>query len=85
MGGTNDRHEFARICPNFVAELLSPTNRLTDTMRQMEHWLEAGTRRGGLIALATESVCFFEPTQPVRPVVGFNKELGPNCCCRISH
>jgi Uma2 family endonuclease len=69
------RRGFARICPAFVVELLSPTDRLTDTMRKMEHWLEAGARLGWLIAPDTESVYIFEPGQPVRPVVGFDQEL----------
>lgn len=71
----DDRRGFARICPDFVVELLSPTDRLTDTMRKMEHWLEAGARLGWLIAPDTESVYIFEPGQPVRPVVGFDQEL----------
>ncbi|WP_211320254.1 Uma2 family endonuclease [Hymenobacter nivis] len=33
----DDRRGFARLCPDFVAELLSPSDRLTDTMRKMEH------------------------------------------------
>ena len=71
----DDRRGFARICPDFVAELLSPSDRLTDTMRKMEHWLEAGAKLGWLIAPGTESVYIFEPGQPVRPVVGFDQEL----------
>lgn len=70
-----DRRGFARICPDFVVELLSPTDRLTDTMRKMEHWLEAGAKLGWLIAPTTESVYIFEPGQPVRPIVGFDQEL----------
>ncbi|HEX8504768.1 MAG TPA: Uma2 family endonuclease [Hymenobacter sp.] len=70
-----DRRGFARICPDFVVELLSPTDRLTDTMRKLEHWLEAGAKLGWLIAPATESVYIFEPGQPVRPVVGFDQNL----------
>ena len=70
-----DRQRFAHACPDFVVELLSPTDRLTDTMRKMEHWLEAGARLGWLIAPGTESVYIFEPGQPVRPVVGFDQEL----------
>ena len=71
----DDRRGFARICPDFVVELLSPTDRLTDTMRKLEHWLEAGARLGWLIAPTTESVYIFAPGQPVRPVVGFDQEL----------
>ena len=71
----DDRRGFARICPDFVAELLSPSDRLTDTMRKMEQWLEAGARLGWLIVPASESVFIFEPGQPVRPVVGFTQAL----------
>ncbi|MBF9221055.1 Uma2 family endonuclease [Hymenobacter ruricola] len=70
-----NRRGFARICPDFVVELLSPTDRLTDTMRKLEHWLAAGARLGWLIAPGTESVYIFEPGQPVRPVVGFDQDL----------
>ena len=70
-----DRHGFARICPDFVGELLSPSDRLTDTMRKMEHWLAAGAQLGWLIVPATEAVYVFEPNEPVRPIVGFGQEL----------
>ena len=71
----DNRRGFARICPDFVVELLSPTDHLTDTMRKMEHWLKAGAELGWLIDPDTESVYIFEPGQPVRPVVGFDQEL----------
>ena len=71
----DDRRGFARICPDFVVALLSPTDRLTDTMRKMEHWLEAGAKLAWLIAPGTESVYIFEPGQPVRPIVGFDQDL----------
>jgi Uma2 family endonuclease len=71
----DDRRGFARICPDFVAELLSPSDRLIDTMRKMEQWLEAGARLGWLIVPASESVFVFEPGQPMRPVVGFDQAL----------
>jgi len=71
----DDRRGFARICPDFVVELLSPSDRLTETMRKLEHWLEAGAQLGWLIVPATEAVYVFEPNQPVRPVVGFDQEL----------
>ena len=44
--GPDDRRGFARICPDFVVELLSPSDRPTDAMRKMEHWLGAGGRLG---------------------------------------
>ena len=71
----NDRRGFARLCPDFVAELLSPSDRLTDAMRKMEHWLEAGGRLGWLLAPASETVFIFAPSQPVRTVQGFDQLL----------
>ncbi len=71
----DDRRGFARICPDFVVELLSPSDRLTDTMRKMEHWLEAGARLAWLIAPASESVFIFEPNRPVRPLQGFDRTV----------
>jgi Uma2 family endonuclease len=71
----DDRRGFARICPDFVVELLSPSDRLTDTMRKMEQWLEAGARLGWLLVPASESAYIFEAGQPVRPVVGFDQLL----------
>ena len=73
--GPDDRRGFARICPDFVVELLSPSDRLTDTMRKMEHWLEAGARLGWLLVPASEAAYVFEAGQPVRPVVGFDQLL----------
>lgn len=71
----DDRRGFARLCPDFVAELLSPSDRLSDTMQKMEHWLEAGAKLGWLIVPGTESVYVFAPGQPVRPLVGFDQTL----------
>ena len=71
----DERRGFARICPDFVVELLSPSDRLTDAMRKMEHWLEAGARLAWLIAPASESVFVFEPNRPVRPLQGFDQPL----------
>ncbi len=71
----DDRRGFARLCPDFVAELLSPSDRLTDTMRKMEHWLEAGALLGWLLAPASETVFIFAPGQPVRTVQGFDQLL----------
>ncbi len=71
----DDRRGFARICPDFVVELLSLSDRLTDTMRKMEHWLEAGARLAWLLVPASEAAYIFEPGQPVRPVVGFEQRL----------
>ena len=58
-----------------MVELLSPSDRLTETMRKMEHWLEAGTRLAWLLVPAGESVFVFEPGRPVRSLQGFDQHL----------
>ena len=73
--GPEERRGFARICPDFVVGLLSPSNRLTDTTRKMENWLEAGARLAWLLVPASESALIFEPNQPVRTLQGFDQEL----------
>lgn len=70
-----DRRGFARLYPDFVAELLLPSDRLTNAVRKMEHWLEAGGRLGWLLAPAGETVFIFAHDQPVRTVQGFGQLL----------
>ena len=71
----DDRRGFARICPDFVAELLAPTDRLSETMRKMEHWLEAGAKLAWLLAPASETAFVFAPNQPMQTVQGFDQTV----------
>ena len=75
----DDRRGFARICPDFVVELLSPhrppPRHYAQNGTLARGRRAAGARLGWLIAPGTESVYIFEPGQPVRPVVGFDQEL----------
>ncbi len=71
----DDRRGFARICPDFVVELLSPSDRISDTMRKMEDWLAAGAQLAWLIAPASETVFIFAPGQPLRSIQSFDQLL----------
>lgn len=44
-----DRKGFAHICPDFIIELLSETDRLTVAKKKMERWIENGVQVGWLI------------------------------------
>lgn len=70
-----DRRGFARVCPEFVVELASPTDRLADLLNKMEAWLEAGAQLAWLLVPSTESVYIFAPGQPMRPSQGFDQQL----------
>lgn len=43
------KRKFAPICPDFVVELCSPSDRLTDVQSKMQEYLNNGTRLGWLI------------------------------------
>ena len=46
---TGELHKFPRICPDFVVELRSPSDRLPDLQAKMDEYVENGVRLGWLI------------------------------------
>jgi Uma2 family endonuclease len=40
---------FPRLCPDFVIELLSPTDNVARTQQKMQRWMENGVQLGWLI------------------------------------
>ena len=71
----DDRRRFARICPDFVLELASASDRLPDLLGKMHDWLAAGVRLAWLLVPSTETVHVFEPPHPPRLVQGFDQLL----------
>lgn len=43
------RREFLRLCPEFVIEVMSPSDRLKPAKAKMERWIENGVQLGWLI------------------------------------
>jgi Uma2 family endonuclease len=56
---------FAPICPDFVIELRSPTDRLSDLYEKMEEYIANGARLGWLIDPIDKRVYVYRPGQPV--------------------
>ena len=56
---------FAPICPDFVIELRSPTDRLSNLQNKMLEYLENGARLGWLLEPQSERVFIYRPQQPV--------------------
>lgn len=46
---SEEKRKFAPICPDFVVELCSPSDRLADVQSKMQEYLDNGTRLGWLI------------------------------------
>ncbi len=62
---TAQKRKFAPICPDFVVELCSPSDRLTDVQIKMQEYLDNGTFLGWLIDPETRTVEIYRPNQMV--------------------
>lgn len=60
-----ERNSFAPICPEFVVELRSKTDRLTVLQKKMRQYIEQGARLGWLIDPSTKRVYVYRPQQKV--------------------
>ncbi len=62
---TKDQREgFAPLCPDFVVELRSPTDRLSDLHDKMREYIANGARLGWLIDPLDKRVYVYRPGQP---------------------
>lgn len=61
----DQRERFAPLCPDFVIELRSPTDRLSDLYEKMEEYIANGARLGWLIDPIDKRVYVYRPGQPV--------------------
>ena len=56
-----DQERFAPLCPDFVIELRSPNDSLTELKTKMEHWITNGARLGWLIDPENKAVSIYRP------------------------
>jgi len=61
----DQRKEFAQLCPDFVVELRSPTDRLSDLQYKMQEYSDNGAHLGWLIDPIDKRVYVYRPGQPV--------------------
>lgn len=61
-----ERRGFAHICPEFVVELLSPSDSLPETQAKLAEYLANGTQLGLLIDRKRTVVEVYRPGQPVQ-------------------
>lgn len=62
----SQRKGFAQVCPNFVVELLSPSDSLTATQDKLQEYLASGAQLGLLIDRKRTVVEVYRPNQPVQ-------------------
>lgn len=66
---------FAQICPEFVVEVRSETDRLKAVKAKMQEWIENGAQLGWLIDPTKEKVWIYRADGTVTEVVGFDNTL----------
>lgn len=62
---TEQQRKFPPICPNFVLELLSPSDNLHITQQKMQEYLASGIQLGWLINPPDQQVEIYRPHQDV--------------------
>jgi Uma2 family endonuclease len=62
---TVQREQFLPLCPDFVIEILSPSDSLTKTQGKMQEYLENGCELGWLINRRNQTVEVYRPQQEI--------------------
>jgi Uma2 family endonuclease len=79
---TQEREKFPPIAPDFVLELLSPTDNRQEIREKMQEYLESGTRLGWLIDPKTRQVEIYRLGQNVeiltQPIALSGEDVLPN-------
>jgi Uma2 family endonuclease len=60
-----EQEKFLPLCPDFVIELKSPTERLADLKNKMQEYVENGARLGWLLNPEVPQVLVYRPTRAV--------------------
>lgn len=70
------KKKFLPLCPDFVVELLSPTDPLTKVQAKMQEYMENGARLGWLIGPEERKVYVYQPDETVRVLENHNEISG---------
>ena len=63
-----DHEKFPHICPDFVIELRSPSDRLSEARRKMEEYIDNGARLGWLLDPNANRAYIYWPGQPAERI-----------------
>ena len=69
------RKKFPPLCPDFVVELMSESDSLSDCLRKMQEYMENGCRLAWLINPKTEETRVFGADGSIRILHGFDQTL----------
>lgn len=78
---TIDRQRFLPLCPEFVIELLSPSDKLVTTQEKMREYIENGTKLGWLINRTRQQVEIYRQGKKVEVLDFPNSLSGESVLC----
>ncbi|MBC7923404.1 MAG: Uma2 family endonuclease [Ferruginibacter sp.] len=70
-----EKEVFAPVCPDFVIELRSKTDRLKASQEKMEEWMANGCRLAWLIDPVEQKAYVYRPGREVETLVSFDASL----------
>jgi len=73
-----EKEKFAHICPDFVIELMSPSDNLKTTQEKMKEYMENGAKLGWLINRKDRQVEIYRENQTTKIVDNPNSLSGEN-------
>ena len=65
-----EKESFPPICPDFVLELRSKTDKLTDLQSKMEEWIEGGCKLGWLLDIENLQFYIYKPEVEIQVLEG---------------
>ncbi|HEY7337391.1 MAG TPA: Uma2 family endonuclease [Bryobacteraceae bacterium] len=71
-----ERKKFLRLCPEFVIEVMSPSDRLKEAKAKMENWIANGAELGWLIDADKRTVYAYRPRHAVKTLRGIQEIAG---------
>jgi len=70
------RREFPPVCPEFIVEVMSPSDNLRRAKAKMEVWISNGVRLGWLIDADHQTVYVYRRGRPARALRGIQELAG---------
>lgn len=69
------KNSYAPLCPDFVVELISPSDDLEELKEKMQEYMSNGCRLGWLIDIKNERVFIYKSAFTCRMIAGFDKKV----------
>jgi Uma2 family endonuclease len=72
----DEKRKFPRLCPDFVIELMSPSDRLRKVKAKMAEWIENGAQLGWLLDPDHRTVYIYRPDREPEQIVNPERIVG---------